>query len=725
MRTLLVGLVLLGATVVPVCADPHNLEGGALITHYVPSDFDRCPDDICDCYWWYHRITDCDEQETSVVTSGWMRVYWFVLAAFEEDKEWSQVQFGLGDYDPTIMSFSNFWTGPCYRPGDSGFVIESPGWPGPGEGITIVATSAPWTGNWEPVYSFAAWAYGYYGASGVVQLVPDPTAATPFGGFRNCADPPEQWDAALGGMGVNHPGTWTCGNWYESVCCIDDDCIISREDECTAQGGEYHVGWLSCDPNPCINACCIVDSCQILNEGACAHVGGEWHVGSKTCDPNPCTNACCIGAECMVLDEEGCLTSGGEWQLDVKACDPMPCATACCDLEDCQIMNVVLCAESGGLWLAGVHSCDPNPCIRSACCLGDVCQILPEVHCAVIGGEWREGIDDCTPNPCGAADLSGGILIAHAPPTLHWSSGTDYCQRYLEEFAISNSHEQIPQVAQDTLGDGGTVWYVISAWAGPKECCAVEFGFGEYDPDIFWFQGSGPCNHGDLEVPSNEWPGPHEGTLVVNGGHWSGNYVPIYWFGGYALEEGLIPLGINEADGFGGFTNCDASGVRYDAACFGALGIGVTGAACYHSVDLQVCCMANDCYLVSQAECAVLGGSWHVEWGSCDPNPCAGSGVEPRDWEIGTRLLPPRPNPFTLTTVIRYCLEEPGRLQIDILDASGRRVRGLLSERKPAGSGSVSWDGRDRSGRRVAPGAYFFRLVTGDEVVSRRTVVLK
>jgi flagellar hook assembly protein FlgD len=46
-----------------------------------------------------------------------------------------------------------------------------------------------------------------------------------------------------------------------------------------------------------------------------------------------------------------------------------------------------------------------------------------------------------------------------------------------------------------------------------------------------------------------------------------------------------------------------------------------------------------------------------------------------------------------------------------VFDASGRRVRTLVSGRGPAG-GVVEWDGRDVSGRLAPAGVYVVRLAS-------------
>jgi hypothetical protein len=81
------------------------------------------------------------------------------------------------------------------------------GYPRPGGGIGILTTGAPWFGNYVPVFSGTGYAYGDVGP-GIIQLVPDPTCAHPFGGFGNCSSPPDRWDAVLGGIGINMEGTY-------------------------------------------------------------------------------------------------------------------------------------------------------------------------------------------------------------------------------------------------------------------------------------------------------------------------------------------------------------------------------------------------------------------------------------------------------------------------------------------------------------------------------------
>lgn len=71
------------------------------------------------------------------------------------------------------------------------------------------------------------------------------------------------------------------------------------------------------------------------------------------------------------------------------------------------------------------------------------------------------------------------------------------------------------------------------------------------------------------------------------------------------------------------------------------------------------------------------------------------------------------PNPFRATTALRFTNPRPERVRLSIFDASGRRVRSLVDEVRPAGTFVVAWDGTSSTGEVVANGIYFARLEAG------------
>lgn len=83
------------------------------------------------------------------------------------------------------------------------------------------------------------------------------------------------------------------------------------------------------------------------------------------------------------------------------------------------------------------------------------------------------------------------------------------------------------------------------------------------------------------------------------------------------------------------------------------------------------------------------------------------------------------PNPVTEMTMIPFTLAKEGDVCIEILDLLGNSVVTLLDQTIQAGSHSVSWDGRDRSGRRLSGGIYLYTLKTGEGMQSKRLILIR
>ncbi len=68
------------------------------------------------------------------------------------------------------------------------------------------------------------------------------------------------------------------------------------------------------------------------------------------------------------------------------------------------------------------------------------------------------------------------------------------------------------------------------------------------------------------------------------------------------------------------------------------------------------------------------------------------------------------PNPFNPITRIRIGLPEISSVTITIYDLMGREVKTLISKTENAGFKNVMWDSKDKNGRPVSSGMYFFRI---------------
>lgn len=78
------------------------------------------------------------------------------------------------------------------------------------------------------------------------------------------------------------------------------------------------------------------------------------------------------------------------------------------------------------------------------------------------------------------------------------------------------------------------------------------------------------------------------------------------------------------------------------------------------------------------------------------------------------------PNPFNPSTSISYELSANSYVSLKVYDVLGREVRTLVNERQSAGTHAVKFDG---SG--LSSGVYFYRLVAGAYVASRKLVLMK
>ena len=106
-------------------------------------------------------------------------------------------------------------------------------------------------------------------------------------------------------------------------------------------------------------------------------------------------------------------------------------------------------------------------------------------------------------------------------------------------------------------------------------------------------------------------------------------------------------------------------------------------------------------------------------------NDFALSGVEVPAAPTVTSLRPNVPNPFNPTTRIDYAVKQDGHVRLVIYDARGREIATLVDEHQAAQEHSVTWDGRDSGGSRVASGVYFYKLFAGDFEETRKMVLVK
>jgi hypothetical protein len=88
-------------------------------------------------------------------------------------------------------------------------------------------------------------------------------------------------------------------------------------------------------------------------------------------------------------------------------------------------------------------------------------------------------------------------------------------------------------------------------------------------------------------------------------------------------------------------------------------------------------------------------------------------------------LLSASPNPLTGTVLFQYRLTRPGGIALAIYDPSGRLIKTIKNGRQLPGVYSISWNGTDASGSRVAPGVYLLRNEPEGNRSCRSLIVLR
>jgi plastocyanin len=83
------------------------------------------------------------------------------------------------------------------------------------------------------------------------------------------------------------------------------------------------------------------------------------------------------------------------------------------------------------------------------------------------------------------------------------------------------------------------------------------------------------------------------------------------------------------------------------------------------------------------------------------------------------------PNPFNQTTKIEFTLAHSGFVSLKIYDILGRKVRTLVSEHLSVGYKSLTWDGKNDTGKEAASGIYFYNIKAGDFSQTKKLVLVK
>ena len=81
------------------------------------------------------------------------------------------------------------------------------------------------------------------------------------------------------------------------ACCLEEECTVTAESDCTATGGNYLGDGTGCSLDPCNvppgpGACCTNNNCIVVQEADCLLFFGQWLGDGTSCDDASCPTDC-------------------------------------------------------------------------------------------------------------------------------------------------------------------------------------------------------------------------------------------------------------------------------------------------------------------------------------------------------------------------------------------------------------------------------------------------
>ncbi|MDP8200717.1 MAG: T9SS type A sorting domain-containing protein [Candidatus Tenebribacter burtonii] len=84
------------------------------------------------------------------------------------------------------------------------------------------------------------------------------------------------------------------------------------------------------------------------------------------------------------------------------------------------------------------------------------------------------------------------------------------------------------------------------------------------------------------------------------------------------------------------------------------------------------------------------------------------------------------PNPFNPSTLISFALEEDSDVELIIYNVKGEKIKSIFNDHIYTDQvNSVVWDGKDASGKDVASGVYFYKLITDTNEYNKKMLLVK
>jgi len=215
------------------------------------------------------------------------------------------------------------------------------------------------------------------------------------------------------------------------------------------------------------------------------------------------------------------------------------------------------------------------------------------------------------------------------------------------------------------------------------------------------------------------------GTSVNNIARWDGaNWQAL----GVGLDGYVEDLFVHDGEliACGWFQNAGGTPANYiaswDGASWSPIGSGFDNRV--HALG------AYNGFLIAGGRFTTTGDGYVALWDGANWRAISDVALDVNDGVVSTlpdgfALEQNYPNPFNPSTVIDFTLPRRADVRVEILNVTGQRVRTLINRSFPTGRHSVTWNGTDAAGHRVASGTYFYRLSVEDRAETRKMLLLK
>ena len=136
--------------------------------------------------------------------------------------------------------------------------------------------------------------------------------------------------------------------------------------------------------------------------------------------------------------------------------------------------------------------------------------------------------------------------------------------------------------------------------------------------------------------------------------------------------------------------------------------------------------MFNGTSLSEENKCAIhnsfsVNEAWSYDWSEFCNLSNETSFISPQKFLLHQNY----PNPFNPTTLIKYDLPGHTLVVMDIYDARGRKIKNLVYSEQTSGYHSIVWDATNQAGELVPAGVYIYRINAGNNVQTKKMILVK